>query len=118
MSTNSLLELTLFVRDVEASAAFYRAVGAELLSVDEPGRPRHYDGSIGESAVQLFPTGDRTASRVQLGFRVGDISQAAASLEELGVAADVPLPGRLHTFDPDGNRVHLSQLRTARHING
>ena len=111
MSMNSLLEMTLFVRDVEVSATFYSAVGASLFTVDEPGWPRHYDGFIGESAIQLFPAGEQPVSRVQLGFRVVDIGQTAASLSELGFAVDLALPRRLRTIDPDGNRVHLSQLR-------
>jgi hypothetical protein len=40
----SLLELTLFVRDVDISATFYRALGIKPFAAAEPGRPRMVEG--------------------------------------------------------------------------
>lgn len=75
MSTHSLLELTLFVRDVDDSAAFYRAVGITLFNDDHRGRPHVVDGHTGETGpvLQLFPAGNRPITRVQLGFIVTDV---------------------------------------------
>ena len=51
----SLLELTLFVSDVDKSAEFFRALGLKLFDVDDPGHPHMVDGGIGRSAAfQLF----------------------------------------------------------------
>ena len=62
----NLLELTLFVSDVDASAEFYRACGISLF--DNGQRARHYvDGGIGDCVLQLFPAGEQMISRVQLG---------------------------------------------------
>ncbi|MFN8228338.1 MAG: VOC family protein [Mycobacterium sp.] len=111
MNGPSLLELTLFVADVDRSFAFYTALGVDLFLVEEPGHPRHYDGALGNTAVQIYPADDRPATTVQLGFRVPDIAAIAHRLDGVGVLYELPLRHRLTTRDPDGNRVHLSQLR-------
>lgn len=112
MPTHSLLELTLFVSDVDESAAFYRAIGITLFNDDQPGRPHVVDGHIGETGavLQLFPAGDRPIAKVQLGFRVTDIAAVAAELNRLGVGYEIPGVRRLRTTDPNGNRVHLTDV--------
>lgn len=87
MPTHSLLELTLFVSDVDESAAFYGAIGITLFNYDQPGRPHFVDGHIGGTgaALQLFPAGDRPITKVQLGFRVTDVAAVAGELTRLGV---------------------------------
>lgn len=114
VTTHSLLELTLFVRNVDESANFYRAIGITLFDDDQPGRPHFSDGQIGKTGpvLQLFPAGDRPATRVQLGFRVTDIASAAVGLTRLGVAHEIPGVRRLRTTDPNGNRVHLTDVIT------
>ena len=77
-----LLELTLFVTDVDAAALFYEAVGVALFCVDEPGHPRHYDGELG---LQLWPASDRyPVSSVQLGFVVNDLPAVVVRLDAIG----------------------------------
>lgn len=112
MPTHSLLELTLFVKDVDESAAFYRAIGITLFDDDQPGRPHLVDGLIGGTgaALQLFPAGNRSITRIQLGFRVTDVATVAAALTRLGVEYEIPGVRRLRTTDPDGNRVHLTDV--------
>lgn len=116
----ALLELTLLVRDVDESARFYRALGFNLFHVDEPSRPRMVDGSIGrDSGFQLFPAGSKPATRVQLGFYVADLATVTAELDRLKISYELPMIHRLRTEDPDGNRVHLTEvsnaLRSRRH---
>lgn len=112
MPTHSLLELTLFVGDVDESAAFYRAIGITLFNDDQPGRPRLVDGHVGETGtvLQLFPSVNRPITRVQLGFRVTDVATVAADLTRLGIDYEIPGVRRLRTMDPDGNRVHLTDV--------
>ncbi|MGD1172167.1 VOC family protein [Mycobacterium seoulense] len=112
MATHSLLELTLFVSDVDESAAFYRAIGITLFDDDQSGRPRIVDGHIGETGtvLQLFPAGDTPIAKVQLGFRVTDVASVAAELTRLGIGYEIPGVRRLRTTDPNGNRVHLTDV--------
>lgn len=112
MATHSLLELTLFVTDVDESAAFYRAMGITLFNDDHPGRPHLVDGQIGNTGtvLQLFPAGNRPTTRVQLGFRVTDVATVAAELTSLGIEYEIPGARRLRTMDPNGNRVHLTDV--------
>ena len=108
----SLLELTLFVRDVDISARFYRALGFTLFDVDEPGHPHHVDGGLGRHAgFQLFPAGSKPVTRVQLGFHVADRATIAAELDRLNISYELPMIRRLTTRDPDCNRVHLTEVR-------
>lgn len=112
MPTHSLLELSLFVRGVDESAMFYRAIGITLFNDDQLGRPHLVDGQIGKSGavLQLFPAGNRPITRVQLGFVVTDVATVAAELTRLGIAYEIPGVRRLRTRDPDGNRVHLTDV--------
>ncbi|BBX01959.1 VOC family protein [Mycolicibacterium moriokaense] len=111
MTAHSILEVTLFVRDVDVSAAFYRALGVGLFSVDEPSHPHHFDGAVGNTILQLFPSLGAAGTRLQLGFRVTNIADVTVRLDELGAQYALPGPMRLRTRDPDGNQVHLSQVR-------
>lgn len=111
MDLPSLLELTLFVDDVDTSAEFYRALGFTLCDADEPGRQHMVDGLIGRDAgLQLFPAGNAPITRVQLGFRVADLATVKAELDRLGMGYELPVARRLRTTDPDGNRVHVSEV--------
>ncbi|OBF65971.1 hypothetical protein A5753_07485 [Mycobacterium sp. 852002-51971_SCH5477799-a] len=112
MLTHSLLELTLLVNDVEESAAFSRAIGIALFNDDPQGRPQSADGHIGKTStvLQLFPAGNRPTTRVQLGFRVTDVATVAAELTRLGIEYEIPGVRRLRTRDPNGNRVHLTDV--------
>ncbi|OBH59557.1 hypothetical protein A5685_03220 [Mycobacterium colombiense] len=107
-----MLELSLFVRDVDESATFYRAIGVALFNDDHPGRPHVVDGHIGKTGavLQLFPAGSRPITRVQLGFRVADVATIAAELTRLGIEYEIPGARRLRTRDPNGNRVHLTDV--------
>lgn len=109
MDKPSLLELTLFVADVDRSFAFYSALGVDLFLVEEPPHPRHYDGALGNTAIQIYPAGDHPVTTIQLGLRVPDIPHVAQLLDDISVVYELPLRHRLTTRDPDGNRVHLSQ---------
>ncbi|KRQ73308.1 hypothetical protein AOT83_01185 [Mycobacteroides sp. H001] len=107
---HSLLEVTLFVSDPNRSAEFYRALGITLFENCEPGCPTHYDGGVGEVVLQLWPSLERPISKVQLGLRATDIGAVSLALDGLGIGYELPGPRRLRAFDPDGNRVHLSDV--------
>ncbi|MCP9274041.1 VOC family protein [Mycolicibacterium arenosum] len=109
MSTESFLEVTLYVADVRRSAAFYRAAGIPLFD-REDGMRFHVDGGIGVTALQLYPAVVKPVSSVQLGFRVTDIGILVSALTEIGADFETPGPRRLTTQDPDGNRVHFSEI--------
>lgn len=111
METESFLEVTLFVADVARSTAFYDAIGLGMFEHHLDDVPYHADGGAGVTAFQLIPAGVNPVSRVQLGFRVKDIEALAEKLTALGVGVEIPGPRRLTTRDPDGNRVHFSEVR-------
>lgn len=109
--TVALLELTLFVTDVDATAQFYQAAGLQLFCVDEPGYPRHYDGELG---FQLFPAGTRhTVSHFQMGLVVDDLAASVRQLTAVGAKWTCRFPNFVTTHDPDGNKINLAQRRSA-----
>jgi hypothetical protein len=90
---------------------FYRALGFTLCDADEPGRQHMVDGLIGRDAgLQFFPAGNAPVTRVQLGFRVADLATVRTELDRLGMGYELPMARRLRTTDPDGNRVHISEV--------
>ena len=54
---------------------------------------------------------------MQLGFRVTSIDEVAAALDGLDISYQLPGPKRLVTVDPDGNRVHVAEVRKAGSLN-
>jgi hypothetical protein len=69
------------------------------------------EGSIARDAgFQLFPSGNKPTTRVQLGFHVGDLARVAAELDRLNITYELPMVRRLLTTDPDRNRVHLTEV--------
>ncbi|MCV7421395.1 VOC family protein [Mycobacterium yunnanensis] len=111
MTVHSLLQITLLVSDVDASAAFYSAIGMQLYAVDEPGQPHHFEGGIDTTVLQLWPASGGHVTRIQLGLRVFAIEEAAARLDALEMSHERPWPNFLRTRDPDDNRVHLTEVR-------
>ena len=109
--TVELLELTLFVTDVDATARFYQAVGLHLFCVEEPGYPRHYDGELG---FQLWPAHARhPVSHFQMGLVVEDIATSVRQLTSAGAQWTCRFPNFATTHDPDGNKINLAQRRQA-----
>lgn len=113
MTARHLVELTIFVTDLDVSANFYRALGLDLFENNEPGYTRHYDVGLGEETMmQLFPASEKHgASHVQLGFHVDDLAAVASQLDQRGNAWECSNPNWINTFDPDGNRIHVREHR-------
>lgn len=109
--TVEILELTLFVTDVDATANFYQAAGLQLFCVDEPGCPRHYGGDLG---FQLWTADARhPVSHFQMGFFVDDLAASVTQLTAVGAQWTCRLPNFVTTHDPDGNKINLAQRRRA-----
>lgn len=111
MRNPSLHDLTLYVADIDASADFYRALGCDVFEYDDPEYTRHFDAVIGHTLLQLIPAKSVCPlSHHQLGLRVANLDAAAEALRAAGFTCEIPGPRRLRTTDPDGNRVHLTQV--------
>jgi len=117
-----LVEVTLRVRDLDATVDFYRRVlGFDFQPDDHNGAaPLHYDacgGSWAPQGMQLFtlwPAGDRSETTgMQLGFGVPNVDEVWARASETGAGlvrapADDPYVPRNAAFsDPAGNEVSI-----------
>ena len=92
--------LVLYVNDVDASAKWYSdALGITWTREKHAAGPEHVSAQVGGLLIELYPRGDRPASRVRLEVSVGD---------RYGDSDTAPdeFPHRL--TDPDGNTVVVS----------
>ncbi len=105
-----LLELTLFVDDLDSSVTFYRALGfhCERWPGEETTTADVTLGALDAPLIQLFAANDRhPVTRCQLGFQVADLAAVTAGLDASGIRWS-PGGTRIRTWDPDGNVVHVS----------
>ena len=57
-------------------------------------------GSIARApGFQLFPSGNKPTTPVQLGFHVADLARVAAELDRLNITYELPMVRRLLTTD-------------------
>ena len=126
MSDPRLVFVALRVRDVDASARFYRDAFGIDLHEGQPPEP-HAEVSWTEGAYlhfALFPTGDESSmSNTQIGFHVDGVD--AAHVRAAAAGANVVYPprdepwGRTAAYrDPDGNLVTLTERARALRVAG
>jgi catechol 2,3-dioxygenase-like lactoylglutathione lyase family enzyme len=104
------------VNDLDAARDFYtRTLGFRQVYVDEEGRWARFlrDGVEIALAEGEFSGEDGEEDAIAT-LQVGDLKAEAERLREAGVNVGVVLeiPGTIHlldVFDPDGNRIQLSQ---------
>jgi catechol 2,3-dioxygenase-like lactoylglutathione lyase family enzyme len=100
------------VRDLDEARTFYRErLGFEEAYVDEEGRWARLVNGKSEVAIA---EGERAEGEAVLTVDVTDIKEEAERLRGAGVEVGtvVEIPGTirlLDVFDPDGNRVQLSE---------
>lgn len=89
--------LVLYVNDVDASAAWYRdALGVNWAREKHGDGPEHVSARVDGLLIELYPRGDRSASRVRIELSIGD---------RFGNADQAPEPFPRRLTDPDGNTV-------------
>ncbi|TAK70149.1 MAG: VOC family protein [Actinomycetota bacterium] len=127
MQVKELGHAVLFVRDVAASAYFYREVLGFRQVMPAAGEPIEFGAmfSGGRTHHELFLIGvgdgatpipaGRRIGLYHLGFKVGDtddeLREALADLQAAGVelvgASDHDVTHSLYLHDPDGNEIEL-----------
>ncbi len=99
-------ELSLLVvrcSDLEASKAFYEALGLELRDEKHGTGPAHYSCLLGSLVFELYPASEAPSPLERLGFRVSDVD--AVTSAALRAGARLERPGVL--VDPDGRKIEL-----------
>ncbi len=118
-----LMEVVLFVEDVDATVAFYKEVlGFEFQPDDHKGAmPTHYDACGGTWDPEgffmftVFPAGDRPPTTSSIGFGVPDVEAIwkraeAANATLVSAPTDSGyMPKSATIGDPAGNRVTVYQ---------
>lgn len=106
--------VVLYMSDVERSRRFYGLVGAEFAPEQHGHGPEHYSAVLGSVVFELYPRGDRPATRARVGFRVDDLDETVARLRAEGFVVERGSEAaitrrRAVATDPDGNKVELSE---------
>ena len=111
-----LMDLWYRVSDLDAARAFYtQQLGFEPVYADEEGGwVRLARGGVELAIAEGEFTGEAAGDDVVAALDVADVKAEAERLREAGVNVGVVLeiPGTirlLDVFDPDGNRVQLTQ---------
>src|SRR6266498_3293777 len=90
MISPTLSLLVLRTAKLEATLAFYRALGMEFVQEQHGSGPAHYSCQLGGTVVEIYPGSDGTAPPRQsggatmLGFRVASVDATVATLQQLG----------------------------------
>ena len=111
-SLGPLLELTLFVDDLDNSVAFFRALGfdVERWPGAESSTADVTLGMLDAPLIQLFAANDtHPPTRCQLGFQVADVAVVAEALDASGFAWTCDMPNRLEARW-QGNKVNVAAL--------
>ena len=104
----SLSLIVLRCRDLEASRAFFSAVGAEFTPEQHGTGSRHYSCTLGGVVLELYPAGARNTSDVRLGFVVRDLARTLAQVRQQGGTVLSENVGHAVVVDPDGHKIELS----------
>ena len=111
--TLNLNLIVLRVKDIDASARFYAALGITFKREQHGRGPIHLTGEAGQVLLELYPAGQGACSEaVRLGFSVCSLEGMLESIAAAGgtvVSEPKPGPGGVRAVlaDPDGNRVEL-----------
>jgi len=116
MSDITLNLLVIRSPDIDRSARFYELLGLTFTKHAHGAGPQHYAAELGSAVFENYPRGDEkdSTSRTRLGFRVPNLNQTIATLEESGAKIisppkDTPFGRRAVIDDPDGHRIELTQ---------
>jgi catechol 2,3-dioxygenase-like lactoylglutathione lyase family enzyme len=114
------LDLNLVVvrcADLEASAAFYRALGLRFERHQHEGGPEHLSGDLGGCVFELYSArvADDITRGVRVGFVVDSIEDALRDIGECVVSppSESEWGRRAVVRDPDGNKVELLEALPA-----
>ncbi len=105
--------------DIDISAAFYRALGIDLVQEQHGAGPEHYASVLGDTVFEIYPRKADQAppeevKTLMIGFRVDDLDEVMETLKTLGTELNkAPVTtdwGRSITVnDPDGYRVQITE---------
>lgn len=104
----SLSLLVLRCRDLEASRAFFSALGAVFTLEKHGTGPQHYACTLGQVVLELYPAGRRNTSNLRLGFVVRDLARTLELVRHLGGTVLSESAGQAVVVDLDGNRIELT----------
>ena len=116
MSTSHLSLVVLRVRDPDAVARFYGALGIDFREERHGDGPRHFAGYVGEALIEIYPaeSDDDSTRRARIGFMVPDVDRFSADLVAVGgtlvtAAKDTSWGRRAVLRDPEGHTVEITQ---------
>jgi len=122
MSNPALSLMVLRTSQMEASLAFYRALGFSFVEEQHGSGSVHYSTQLGASVLEIFPgepaapLNRKAGGATMLGFSVGSVDEAVSAIKDLGAQvvtapSDSPWGRRAVIVDPDGRAIELSAAK-------
>jgi catechol 2,3-dioxygenase-like lactoylglutathione lyase family enzyme len=107
----SLSLLVIRCSDLDVSKRFYEALGLALRPEQHQSGPQHWSCQVGETVLELYPTGSSIVAPVRLGFHVIDVKTTVDAALASGGRLSGSFDGaRTVVVDPDGNKIELTPL--------
>jgi lactoylglutathione lyase len=112
---------------MEASLAFYRAMGFSFTEEKHGSGPVHYSTQLGSSVLEIFPgeqaspLNRKASGATMLGFSVASVDDAVSAVKALGAQVvstptDSSWRRRAVVIDPDGRGIELNQPQQTKQI--
>jgi predicted enzyme related to lactoylglutathione lyase len=116
----ALALMVLRTSKMEASLAFYRALGFSLVEEKHGSGPVHYSTQVGSTVMEIFPgepaepLGRKAGGATMLGFAVASVDEAVAAAQNLNAQivtapTDSPWGRRAVVVEPDCRGIELSE---------
>jgi lactoylglutathione lyase len=120
MGATALSLIVIRTADIDASLAFYRALGVAFVQEQHGSGPVHYSCNFGDLVLELYlnkaesPEESRTHTTM-LGFRVVSLETTLLALGKLGIEPKAPPKesewGRwVNVTDPSGRTVQINEV--------
>ena len=105
---------------MDASLAFYRALGLQFVEERHGTGPVHYSTRVGSTVLEIYPGENATpldrisSGATMLGFGVTSLDSAVAAVQTLGSQIvtsprDSTWGRRAVVLDPDGRAIEISE---------
>lgn len=120
MESTALSLIVIRAADIEASLAFYRALGVAFVQEQHGSGPIHYSCDFGGLVLELYPNKasspqESSTHTTMLGFKVASLESTLAELHKLriepkGAPKESEWGRWINVTDPSGRTVQINEV--------
>lgn len=120
MESTALSLIVIRAANIEASLAFYRALGVAFVQEQHGSGPVHYSCDFGGLVLELYPnkanpSQESSTHTMMLGFKVASLESTLAELHKLEIEPKAALKESewglwVNVTDPNGSTVQINEV--------